>query len=140
MPTQEGEFPEASFRQRHVAHYHGDTVRALFVVGAVVMLVAETTGASLPLTMLGIVSFAVALVIFAGITNPAQKWIHFLNALTSIYGAMTFGLFAIQEYRTHHDFFNITYLYVEALAFIFLIAVYYTTKTVRGILLRPHFL
>jgi len=132
------EIPEGPIYHRHIAHYHGDTVRFLFVAAAVIMLVAETTGASLPLPIFGIVTLAVILVIAAGIANPAQEWIHFINAILAIYGAVTFGLYAIQQYQTTHSFFSQTYLFAEALALVFLIAVYYTTKTVRGVLLRPH--
>jgi hypothetical protein len=138
MPIENGELPAGPMRHRQVAHYHGDTVRILFVVAAVVMLIAETTGALLPLPMLGIVTFAVILVVAAGIANPAQKWIHFVNAGIAIYGAIIFGLYAIEQYRLTRYVFDTTYLYAETLALIFLIAVYFTTKTVRGVLLRPH--
>ena len=138
MSLQEGELPGAPYRHRHVAHYHGDTVRSLFVVAAVVLLVAETTGASLPLPTFQIVALAVLLVVAAGITNPAQAWIHFVNALLAIYGALVFGLFAIEAYRAAQEIFSQTYLFAELLAILFLVSVYFTTKTVRGILLRPH--
>lgn len=140
MVARDGDIDEGPLHHRHVAHYHGDTVRTLFVVSAVILLVAETTGASLPLTMTGIVALAVALVVAAGITNPAQAWIHFLNAIVSIYGAVTFGMYAIEQYHRSHNFTDTTYLFAETLALLFLVAVYFTTKTVRGVLLRPHFL
>jgi hypothetical protein len=138
MSQKDDELPEGPYRHRHVAHYHGDTVRALFVTQAVVMFVAETTGASLPLATVQVVVFAVGLVVAAGITNPAQAWIHFVNAGLAIYGAMLFGLYAIETYQTYHDIFAPTYLYAEVLAALFLISVYFTTKTIRGTLLRPH--
>jgi len=138
MVSEEGEISEGPLRHRHVAHYHGDTVRALFIAEAVVLLIAETTGASLPIATLSIVLFAVALVVAAGITNPAQTWIHFVNALLALYGAVTFGLYAIEEYHLARDIFGQTYLSTELLAILFLISVYFTTKTVRGIMLRPH--
>jgi len=125
-------------RHRPVAHYHGDTVRALFVIMAVVMLIAETTGASLPLSTLGIVSFAVVLMVAAGIANPAQSWIHYVNVVLAVFGAISFGLYAIEQYRATHDVLTPTFLYAEVLALLFLTSVYYATKTVRGLLLRPH--
>ncbi|MDO8623795.1 MAG: hypothetical protein Q7R54_00335 [bacterium] len=139
MPIEDGELPAGPLSHRPVAHYHGDTVRTLFVVAAVVMLMAETTGASLPLTTFQIVSLAVLLVVAAGITNPAQEWIHFVNALLAIFGAIIFGLYAIEQYRTTLNVLAPTFLYAEILALLFLVTVYYATKTARGILLRPHF-
>lgn len=137
MPIETGELPAGPLHHRPVAHYHGDTVRTLFVVAAVVMLLAETTGALLPFSTLGTVSLAVILVVAAGITNPTQEWIHFINAALAIYGAISFGLYAIEQYRMTHEILSPTYLYAEVLALIFLTAVYYATKSVRGTLLRP---
>jgi uncharacterized membrane protein YuzA (DUF378 family) len=139
MSSADGDLPEGSLRHRPVAHYHGDTVRSLFVVTAIVMIIAETTGASLPLSTIGIVSLVVVLVVVAGITNPAQAWIHFINAALAIFGAIAFGLYAIQQYHLVQSLFSPTYLFSEALALIFLAAVYYATKTVRGVMLRPRF-
>ena len=124
--------------RRSAMHYHGDVVRVLFVASALLMLGAETLGGEMPLSTVGIVAFAIVLVVAAGITNPAQAWIHYLNFIIAVCGAGVFGLFAIERYQVSHTFVEVTYLSAEALALIFLFAVYYTTKTVRGILLRPH--
>lgn len=121
---------------RDIPHYHGDGVRILFVVGAMILIVAQSTGASLPLSSFGTVLAAVFLVIAAGITNPMQYEIHWVNALLSIAGTVLFGTTAVESYRTGINVFDSSFLYVEALALISLLALYFTTRTIRGIIQR----
>ena len=73
-----------------VLHYHGDEVRVLFLVSAVLLIIAQSTGANLPLSTFGAVTSAVILVIAGGITNPAQSGIHWLNAFLSLVGTHLF--------------------------------------------------
>jgi len=124
---------------REIPHYHGDVVRVIFVVSAVVLIVAKSTGADLPLSTLGTVTGAVILAVAAGITNPAQFWIHWLNTVLSIYGTILFGMTAIGSYRAGISFFDPSFFYVEVLALLSLIALYFTTRTVRGLHQRPDF-
>lgn len=119
---------------RHeLPHYHGDAVRALFVIGAVVLVVAASTGADLPMSTTGSVIAAVLLVIAAGITNPGQFWIHWINAGLAMLGSIMFGTSAINHYRIGVSMFDPSFTYVEALAILSLIALYFTTRTIRGI-------
>lgn len=120
-------------RRRELPHYHGDAVRALFVVSAIVLIVAQSTGADLPLSTSGAVISAVILVIAAGITNPGQFWIHWINAALAMLGTLTFGVSAIEHYRTGVSIFDASFLYIEALALLSLVALYFTTRTIRGI-------
>lgn len=122
---------------REIPHYHGDAVRVLFVVSAVVLIVAQSTGAELPLSTLGTVGSAVLLVIAAGITNPMQYGIHWANALIAIVGTLLFGTTAVENYRAGMSFFEPSFVYVEALALLSLVALYFTTRTIRGITQRP---
>lgn len=123
--------------RREIPHYHGDGVRVLFVVAAVVLIVAQSTGAELPLSTLGTVVSAVMLVIAAGITNPMQYGIHWANALIAIVGTLLFGTTAVDNYRAGMSLFDPSFVYVEALALLSLIALYFTTATIRGIMQRP---
>src|SRR3989344_7245237 len=56
--------------RRGIPHYHGDEARTVFVVSAIVIIVAQSTGANLPLSTSGAVVSAAMLVIAAGVTNP----------------------------------------------------------------------
>ncbi|OGG48503.1 hypothetical protein A2678_03320 [Candidatus Kaiserbacteria bacterium RIFCSPHIGHO2_01_FULL_53_31] len=119
-------------------HYHGDEVRGLFVLGALTIIFAESTGAEhLPLSTFTAVLSAALLVIAAGITNPKQLWIHWVNAFFAAMGTLLFGTSAVTSYRAGISIFDPSFVYVEALALISLLALYFTTRTIRGILLRP---
>lgn len=123
--------------RREIPHYHGDNVRLLFVISAVVLIVAQSTGAELPLSTTGAVISAVLLVVAAGITNPAQGWIHWLNALIAAWGTVVFGMTAVNHYRSGISLFDPSFVYVEALALLSLIALYFTTRTIRGFHQKP---
>lgn len=129
-----------SIPPRHkVPHYHGDAARILFVVGAILLIVAKSTGADIPLSTFATVASAVMLVVAAGITNPAQFWIHWINACIATYGTILFGTTAVEHYRAGISILDVSFLYVEALALLSLIALYFTTRTVRGLHMRPDY-
>jgi hypothetical protein len=123
---------------RHtIPHYHGDEVKVLFLVGALITIFAQSTGADLPLSTGAAVLAAALLVIAAGITNPNQIWIHWVNAFFAFVGTILFGRYAITHFRDGSNIIDPSFIYVEALALISLIALYFTTRTIRGILMRP---
>lgn len=124
--------------RRQRPHYHGDEVRRLFMVGALVIIFAQSTGAALPLSTFGAVVSATALVIAAGITYNRLNWIHWVNALFAVLGTLVFGMAAVTRYRAGTSAFDLSFIYIEALAFLSLVALYYTTRTIRGIMLRKH--
>src|SRR3989344_1598200 len=69
----------------------------------------------------------------AGLTNPLQKWVMALNTGISLIGLITFEYHAVTGYDNLRDpLFWIN----QGLAFIFFFALYYSTKTVRGAILR----
>ena len=123
--------------RRRALHYHGDETRVIFFVGAVVLIVAQSTGANLPLSPLGAVVGAVVLVIVAGITNPEHSWIHWFNALLAIIGTLLFGTSAVDHYRAGMSIFDPSFTYTEALSLLSLFALYFTTRTIRGLMQRP---
>lgn len=120
-------------RRHRIPHYHGDAVRALFVTSAVVLIVARSTGVDLPLSTFGTVTASVALVIAAGITNPASFWIHWINAGLAMAGTVLFGMSAVDHYRLGVSVFDPSFTYIEALALLSLVALYFTTRTIRGL-------
>jgi hypothetical protein len=122
---------------RHtILHYHGDEVRVLFFASAIVLIVAKSTGAELALSTLGTVIVAVLLVIAAGITNPVQYGIHWMNAVMAILGALFFGTTAVDNYRAGISLFDPSFIYVEVLAILSLVALYFTIRTIRGLIQR----
>lgn len=121
---------------RSIPHYHGDSVRAIFVASALILFVAQSTAAILPLSTNGAVGVAVMLIIAAGITNPAQVWIHYANAFLAGMGAITFGISAVSHSRAGAEMFDPSFIYVELLSVLSLIALYLGIRTIRGFVLR----
>jgi hypothetical protein len=134
----EGNGEGTSVPKRHrVLHYHGEEERMLFLIAALVLIVAQSTGANLPLSTFGVVVSSVVLVIAAGITNPDQTWIHWLNASIAVLGTLLFGRAAVEHYRAGVSLFDPSFAYLEALALLSLLALYFTTRTIRGRIQRP---
>lgn len=134
----DGEHVGEHVPQHHrIPHYHGDAVRALFFAGAIIIIVAQSTGADLRLSTGGAITLAILLVVAAGITNPAKSWIHWLDAALAVLGTFFFGSTAVEHYRAGVDFFDASFAYIEALALLSLVALYFTTRTIRGFRLRP---
>ncbi|MCR4333582.1 MAG: hypothetical protein NUV60_00975, partial [Patescibacteria group bacterium] len=74
-----------------------------------------------------------------GITNPAQFWIHWVNAVIAVYGTLLFGSTAVEHYRAGTSVLDYSFIYVEALALLALVALYLTTRTVRGLHMKPNY-
>lgn len=136
--TYEGDGSTSVPRKRQIPHYHGDEARVIFVVSALVIIVAQSTGAELPFSTAGAVISAVILVIAAGITNPELSWIHWVNAFLAVGGTLLFGTSAVERYRAGINLTDPSFIYLEVLAILSLIALYFTTRTIRGTLLRPN--
>ena len=122
---------------RHtIPHYHGDQVRVIFVVSALIIIVAQSTGAELQLSTTGAVFLATALVITAGITNPTLNWIHWVNAIIATINTLLFGTTVVGNYRVGNGVLDVSFIFLEALALLSLIALYLTTRTIRGKLIK----
>lgn len=117
-------------------HYYGDSVRTLFIIGGLIMLVSypffsSFIKAPVAFSLIGVV----ALVIFAGLMNPKQRWIMAINVIISI---VAFGIF---EYAAVYAYLNlvpaqdihIAFFWVnQVLSLLFFFAAYLCTKTIRG--------
>jgi len=131
--TEDGEFEPAP---QTPSHYHGDTVRGLFLLAAVLVFMTRFIGTGLPFTPAAQMLLILTLVIVAGITNPAQRFIHYVNMLVSIAGVITFGGLAFTRIATTEELFSPEGL-VVVIALVFLSALYLATRTVRGLSV-PH--
>jgi hypothetical protein len=124
---------------QRITHYHGDGVRILFVISAVIILVSHSVGLVSSFSSIGAVVAAALLIIAAGITSPAQKWIHWVNALFALTGTLIFGVAALEHYRLGTEFLNPSFIVIEILSLLSLAALYLTTKTVRAFYLNIFF-
>jgi len=117
-------------------HYHGDTVRILFLLASGFIFATRFVGNELPFSFGAIMMLILALVIAAGITNPAQRWIHTANMILAIAGTITFGSIAFSRIDTLEKLFSGDGL-VVLITLLFLSALYFATRTVRGLSV-PH--
>ena len=116
-----------------IPHYHGDIVRILFMIAAIIMLV------SLPLFKADIalppVYSIVAILILgltAGLTNPKLIWHAGINLVVAVTAFLVFATYMVNTYGTGVRAFFFTNM---VLSFIFVLAVYFSVKTVRGLFL-----
>src|SRR3989344_2974263 len=115
-------------------HYHGDIVRVLFVVAATLMFFAEFSGANLPFSSAVSIFIIVLLVVTAGLTNPVQMWVQWMNTGISAFGLLLFGGVALAHFRGGNDFFG-NGIFVALLSITFLLALYFATRTLRALIL-----
>ena len=115
-------------------HYHGDSLRGIFIIAAGLIFLSELLGGNLPFSTGAAVLFVITLVVAAGITNPVQVWIHWVNLLISILGLMLFGATALSRFRDEAPFRES--FIIGCLAIAFLLALYLATRTVRAFMIR----
>lgn len=116
-------------------HYHGDTVRLLFVINALFVFLTQYVGTKLPFSSFLLMLIIVTLVVAAGITNPAQRWIHWVNMIVATLGLLIFGGFALSKVVDGGGIFETKGL-IAMIAILFLASLYYATSTVRGMHVR----
>lgn len=116
-------------------HYYGDVVRTLFIVAAVILFAMQFTGIRLPFSAFGSIMMILFLVVAAGLTNPVQTWIHWVNIFLSGFCLLLFGGLALSRFQNNAALFPDGIL-IGILAMLFLVSLYCATKTLRGILMR----
>lgn len=125
---------EKNFGLPSVAHYHGDTVRILFLVGGVIILATLPFYKNLlPIGAGFLTVFVVLLALGAAIVNPFQRWIVFVNLIIAIVAVILFEYVAAIGYGTDPAALSIIR---QILAIVFLFALYYSGKTLRAMFLH----
>lgn len=120
-------------------HYYGDTVRWLFMIAAIgmlLMLPAVNDIINIP----AIVSVAGILILgfAAGFTNPKQLWDAGINTAISMIGFLLFETVAVWTYQQHLNTVQAEWFFMAniGLGLLFLLALYFSVKTLRGLLLK----
>ena len=131
------EFFQAVKEEKKITlHYYGDLVRALFLLAAIVMLVTLPFVAYLlPVQFFTSIVVILFLSIFAALTNPKQKWTAILNNIVSIVGFLIMEYYAIISFY-QYSVASLLFWTNQILSIIFLLSLYYGTKTLRGMLQR----
>ncbi|PJE76125.1 hypothetical protein COV04_01180 [Candidatus Uhrbacteria bacterium CG10_big_fil_rev_8_21_14_0_10_48_11] len=120
-------------------HYYGDAVRRLFVAAAIIITITTPiVSAFLTLPTFSAIIGALFLVIVAGLTNPSERWSSSLNLTVAVLGAALFQYRGIADYLafTVNPAQVFMFTVDEVLAVIFIIAVYYSSKTFRRMFVK----
>ncbi len=126
------EIPEVGHHAvRPPVHYYGDIVRGLFLAAAIVMLVAGFTTASLPVSNIVAIMWIITLILIAGLTNPVQRGVQWLNVILSVIGLLIYGGDALNRYHTFTSAFTAGLL-TTLLTLIFMLSLYFATRTLRA--------
>lgn len=132
---------QSNTEQKPVPHYYGDTIRKYLLIAGLLLLLAvifdkELFKFYLIMGGVGVLVFTV----LAGLTSPRTKPVIINIAAISAAMFLVFEYFTISGYL-QSGIFNVPFLIREALAIIFLVILYYSTKTIRGMSLseKSHF-
>lgn len=125
------ETPQVGHHSRAPAHYYGDVVRALFLAAAIVMFIGAFTATGLPLPTIASICWIVVLVLIAGLTNPIQRGVQWVNVIISVIGVLIFGGDAFSRFHTFTDLFG-KGIFIAAVGLIFILSLYFATRTLRA--------
>jgi hypothetical protein len=117
-------------------HYYGDTVRFLFMVAAAVMLITlPSFNAILKIPVIVSVATILILTLSAGLTNPKQKWDALINVIISAIGFLVFETFGVlaYQYQNSRESDQVFFVTNIGLGLLFMISLYFSVKTLRGI-------
>jgi hypothetical protein len=121
-------------KQGPKTHYYGDQIRVLFVIAGILMLLGlPLFQDKIPFSVWFSVGAIIVLIFLAGLTNPKQVWVSFLNTAASLIGFAVFEYYALTNSISLFEGF---FLVNQLLAIIFLIAFYLSSKTLRGFYLN----
>lgn len=131
MPDERETHPPLTYPP--VPHYYGDIARKLFLGGAIVMLLSLPLEPDvLPTTFIFSTLAIIALTFLAGLTSPKARSIIVID---TIFAALMFALFeyfAVYYTKEGGQIFDTTFLVQQLLALNFLLALYFCSKTWRG--------
>ena len=119
-------------------HYYGRQVRALFLTGALIILLTLPLFASLVPVSESVSLGAIILVgFFAGLTNPLARSVAVINSGIAALAGIAFEYGAVGAYLNANEplewwFFAVN----QVLAVIFFFALYFGSKTLRGIFFK----
>jgi len=115
-----------------LAHYHGDTVRRIFLLCAgVLMLSLPFAPDVIPAHPLFHVVFILVIGIMAGLTNPRQYWVIRADTVLAAFGFILFEYVAITGFP-ETGIISLTFVVRQLLAIAFFFALYFSAKTWRA--------
>ncbi|HAS85174.1 MAG TPA: hypothetical protein DCS23_03875 [Candidatus Yonathbacteria bacterium] len=113
-------------------HYYGTLVRKQLFFAAFVILLAALIDRELRNFYLVVGLFGVVgLTILAGLTSPQKRGIMFTDMFVSAIMFLIFEYFAINAFVKYGTFSDPIFFFRQLIAVIYLVTLYYSTKTLR---------
>lgn len=117
-------------------HYYGDSVRKLLLTASVVIVATlPWLYNQWPFTFYVWLVVAFGVVVFAGVTNPRLRLVSLFDFAIASIGFLFFGYEGIHAVETVGAA-SLLFFTAEVLMLIFLFDLYFTVKTIRGMLLK----
>ena len=117
-----------------VPHYYGDYVRQIFVaLGAGLLVLAPFFMKTMPFFLPIIIVGTVVIVCLAAITNPHNQLVHIANSIAAGLGVVIFEVLSLISFGEEN---MILFAILEAFSIGFLIALYFSMKTLRAMILH----
>ena len=116
-----------------INHYYGNVTRQFMIGGVFLMMLgapfyAGSLRAEFPFEVVG----ALLIVAFAALTNPFSKSIIIADTVLSGATAFIFGTWAFAGYES----IDVAFILRDAIALVFLVAFYFSLKTLRAMMLH----
>ncbi len=129
FPTDDDEY-----KLKRIPHYYGDVVRIIFVIAGLTMLIFLPIFKDLVVVPISSVILVIICIdLFAGLTNPLQKWISLVNLIISLSAFIIFESIAVDYFSTSEKLYASVN---QFLALLFFLSLYFSTKTFRGFLVK----
>lgn len=117
-----------------VPHYFGDSVRILFLIGGIIILATLPFFKNLLQIGTGFLPvFVVLLVLGGAIVNPFQRWVVAVDLVISAMAVIMFEYAAVIGFGDDTFFLSVVR---QVIAIIFLLALYYSGRTLRAMFLN----
>jgi len=129
---------QAQSKQVIPAHYYGDTIRGIYIVAGLFMILGYPFFSNLLGLPIVIPVVAILMLgIFGGLLSPNQSWVMKVNVVISVIALFVFEFYAVQSFNGGIRGAGPVFFWGnQILAFLFFIAVYLSVKTVRGVVLK----
>lgn len=115
-------------------HYYGDTVRSLFITGAIIMAIMLPIFTSqIPLPTPLAIGAIIIIGLMAGFTDPKRHWVAWVNVCICVITVLIAESTAIQAYADYSAA-SLFFWFNQVIVVIFFIALYFSVKTLRGML------
>lgn len=118
-------------------HYYGNTVRILYMIMALVILVMTPFfKQDIPLPAYFSVFGVMILSVLAGLTSPKTRAVIVFDFMVAVFSLLIFGYEFVTKYKNIASIYDLFFVGNMVLSVLSVFAIYYSSKTLRGNLLK----